>query len=55
MAFSHFNVLVIAHSLREKRTNGTVKSDERDKEAVDLLEKSAKKERGTWKKKMAAL
>ena len=43
VAFSHFNVLIIAHSLREKRTNGTVKSDERDKEAVDLLEKEREK------------
>ena len=43
VAFSHFNVLIIAHSPREKRTNGTVKSDERDKEAVDLLEKEREK------------
>ena len=43
VAFSHFNVLIIAHGLREKRTNDTVKSDERDKEAVDLLEKEGEK------------
>ena len=43
VAFSHFNVLIIAHSLRETRKLSI------------CLRKSAKKERGTWKKKMAAL